>query len=180
MLGRKGKEVIPYRPRPVVSRVAPLPEDALLLTQLEGHWEVPVRWCSAPLDCSLVVSLQPSAAVPTLAQNTVFALQSAFASRAELERFTAEGWALVRAYPLNAPQLLQASPGYKTEEYILCALTTPQMRTDPSIRPAPSRMMRELLDAQDQIRLSETATDDDIVSLPDASSPSEYSIDTHA
>lgn len=97
-----------------------------VLSQLEGAWEVPVRWAEGPAGLQAVVALE--GLEPPLAPLTVFGLQNAFADRARLEELASSGWALVRAWPLNAPGALEQLPGQSNERYALCALTSQALR----------------------------------------------------
>lgn len=98
--------------------------EQFILSQLEGGWEVPVRWAQGPVALQAVVTTGPSPQAPGLAALTVLALQSAFPGRARLEDLKETGWALVRAWPLNSPGLEQHLPGYRADSYMLCALTS--------------------------------------------------------
>jgi hypothetical protein len=98
-----------------------------MLSQLEGAWEVPVRLAESPTGTRVVATLEPifdeegSQAAPALLS---FSLQSAFAERARLEEVNQSGWALVRAWPINLPGGVDALPGYNSDRYVVCALTS--------------------------------------------------------
>lgn len=98
--------------------------EQFILSQLEGGWEIPVRWAQGPVSLQAVVTTETSPQAPGLEALTVMALQSAFPGRARLEDLRETGWALVRAWPLNSPGLEQYLPGYRADSYILCALTS--------------------------------------------------------
>lgn len=105
--------------------------EAFMLSQLEGAFEVPVRWAEGPPGLNAVVTTERSPQAPGLPPLTVMALQSAFPNRARLDDLKDSGWALVQAWPLNAPGALESLPGYRTESYTLCALTSMGLRATP-------------------------------------------------
>lgn len=102
-----------------------------MLSQLEGAFEVPVRWAEGPPGLTAVVTTERPTQAPSLPPLTVLALQSAFPNRARLDNLKDSGWALVQAWPLNAPGALESLPGYRTESYTLCALTSMGLRAEP-------------------------------------------------
>lgn len=112
---------------------------AYILSQLEGAWELPVRWAEGPPGFDAVVTTEASPDAPGLEPLTVMALQSAFPNRARLEDLKQSGWALVRAWPLNSPQGLESLPGYKTDSYVLCALTSSGLHQAGRHNEAPAR-----------------------------------------
>lgn len=95
-----------------------------VLSQLEGEWEVPVRWAESPMGTSAVVTLQEIEEPGGAPALTVFALQSAFPERARLEDLGQSGWAVVRAWPMNLPGGAADLSGSANERYALCALTS--------------------------------------------------------
>lgn len=103
-------------------------QEQFMLSQLEGEWEVPVCWAEGPVGLKAVVVTKSRPEAPGLEPLTVMALQSAFPGRSRLEDLSESGWALVRAWPLNAPGALESLPGYRTDSYILCALTSLSLR----------------------------------------------------
>ena len=99
-------------------------KEQYMLSQLEGAWELPVMWSPGPAEIDAVTVTEPSDKAPGLAALTVLGLQSAFPARARLDSLGESGFAIVRAWPLNAPGALERLPGYRTASYILCALTS--------------------------------------------------------
>lgn len=127
-------------------RVATMADDAnFLLTDLEGHWEVAVRFCETPDGWPAVVAVEAAENFAQLTPLTVFAVRSAFADRGRIEDLHRRGWAAVQAWPMNAPGLLAAAPGYATDRYVICALTAMPLReaaVEAADAPVPSREHR--------------------------------------
>jgi len=111
-----------------------------MLSQLEGEWEVPVRWADAPAGVRAVVTLDQIEEPDGAKALTVFSLQSAFADRARLEDLSQSGWAVVRAWPMNVPGGAANLAGSSNDRYVMCALTAMGLweAGRPSDSPSPS------------------------------------------
>jgi hypothetical protein len=114
--------------------------ESFTLSQMEGQWETEVRWAEGPAGMNAVISVSASEAAPELKPLTVWGLATAFPDRAELEDLRENGWALVRAWPINAPGLLEQLPGFKANSYVLCSITAAGLNRElPEQRPTEVR-----------------------------------------
>jgi len=99
-----------------------------LMGDIDGTWEVPVRFSATPGGWPAVTTVADSAQLPGLALGSVFALASAYNDQARLEDLGRSGWAIAQAWPLNAPDLLAQLPGFHTRNYMIVTLTSRALR----------------------------------------------------
>ena len=99
-----------------------------LMGDIDGTWEVPVRFSATPGGWPAVTTVADSQQLPGLALGSVFALASAYPDQARLEDLGRSGWAIAQAWPLNAPDLLAQLPSFHTRNYMIVTLTSRALR----------------------------------------------------
>ncbi len=95
-----------------------------VLSQLQGAWDAPAVRVEIPMAGMMIATVEPATGAPSIGPLTLFALSSAYKDQARLPNLEREGFALVQAWPLAAPHVLDAAEGYRGEEYVLCAIRT--------------------------------------------------------
>ena len=99
-----------------------------LMGDVEGTWEVPVRFSVTPGGWPAITTVSRCEQLPALAPLTVFALASAYPDQARLEDLEQAGWAIAQAWPLNASDLLSHVPSFHTRRYMIVTLTSRSLR----------------------------------------------------